>query len=79
MGGLAQCLSVEVKCVASVICLQALRTEDLQGTRDSENEVRRFVHEDSRLPSMLGAGEISLYIIIKYSNSKYRTSCPFPK
>lgn len=59
--------------------LQADRTEDLQGTRASESEVRGFVHEDSGLSSIMWAGEISLYIIMKYSNRKYRTSRLLPK
>lgn len=45
----------------------------------SESRVRGFMHEDIELPSIMWVGEIPLYIIIKYSNSKYRTSCLLPK
>ena len=66
-------------CFLDMYSICKLRNKDLQERRAPESEVRGFVREDSGLSSVMWVGEISLCIIIEYSNSKYRTSCHLPK
>lgn len=68
----------EMCCICDMSGICKLENRRPSGNENFWERGERICAWRQWLPSIMWVGEIFLYIIIKYSNSKYRTSCLLP-